>query len=173
MEALLVGITLAVAIAVTFFLRKKMGRQDTHYDEMQLKIRSDGYRLGFFSVVAVIFVLIFLYSFEGGIATIIEPSLSMFIAVMAGIVIFVVYCIRKEAFFRIEENAKSRTTLLLLMTILNGAIGILRIADGTLWENGVMKFTQGGSNLVLSISFLIILIVLLVEFLRRKDAVTE
>lgn len=172
MEALLVAITLAVAIAVALLIRKRVAKQNTHYDEMQLQIRADGYRLGFFSLIAAVFILIFLYSFDG-LGNIIEPSLSMFIAVMISIVVFTVYCIGKGAFLQIDADGKSYSALLLVIILLNGALGIWRIVDGTLWVDGVMRFTSGGSNIVIAVGFLIVLVALMVDKSRRKNEVTE
>jgi len=173
MEALLVGITLAAAIAVALLIRKKISKQNTHYDERQLMLRAAGYRIGFIGTIAAVFVLIFLYSFDGGIEDVIEPALSMFIAVMIGIVVFAVYCIRKGAFLQINANGNSYIILLLVIIVLNGALGIWRMVDGTLWENGVMMFTRGGSNLVLAIGFFIVLVALLADNTRRKGEAAE
>ena len=64
---LLVGIMLAA-----WGLGRKWAKQK-HYDEMQLKIRAEGYRLGFFTALAMIVVLILLY--ELGLMARIAPSM--------------------------------------------------------------------------------------------------
>lgn len=164
-------ILVALAVVVGLILRK-YSSGDRHFDEMQLKIRSDAYRSGFLITLAGLCILTFLMEDEGGILKWVDPSIVVFTVMMAGIVTFAVECIRKEAFFSFNDKGRSYMILCVIVCVVNGGMGIARIVNGTLWDNGRITFERG-STLVCGLSFLVLLIAFLVKEFRRKSEVME
>ena len=91
---------------------------------------------------------------------------------MIGIVTFVVYCIFKEAFFQIGQNCTYYIALCAFIGLLNTVMGILRIVDGSFFENGVITFASGAS-FICGLSFLAILIALVIKKVSMGSEVTE
>ena len=173
MEILVWGIAFIVAIAVALFVSKKAVKPGAHYDEMQILIRANGYKLAFYITIFINCILVFLYSFKDDIPVIIDEPLGIFIGIMAGITAFAVYCIHKDAFYHVDEKSKVYVFLVAACMILNGVIAVSRIIDGSIWQNGRIRFTQGGSNLILAISFLVMLIAMTAKHLSSNDEVAE
>ena len=92
---------------------------------------------------------------------------------MAGLVTFAVQCILNDAFFGLEDASKGYMALIIAIVASNLLLGILRIIDGSLWVNGVFKFTKGGSNLIMASGFAIVLVALLIKRARGKNEVPE
>ena len=160
-------LALAVIILVVLTFSKKRDRNECHYDEMQLKFRADGYRLGFFVTLFTLLILIFLTECLDTFQNVIKPSFGMFVAAMAGIVTFVVYCIRKDAFYSIGQNRRSYMLLCVAVIIANGIGSIRHITERTLLVDGALTFSNS-SGIVCALSFLIILCALVVK--QRQEA---
>lgn len=155
-------VVVAVIIALIVGLRKSRP-ENRQYDERQLALRAEGYRKGFF--VTVVAGAIALFLAEMKIIPAASVTLAMFVALMAGIVTFAVFCIVKDVFFHIGEKGTFYRVLCALIVIMDGVVAGIRIADGTVFENGVPTF-ESVSYLVMALSFLVIFIALMV---RRSD----
>ncbi len=159
---------LFLAIAVWSAMRQAGKKQ--HYDEMQLKIRADGYRLGYFVTIALLLVL--LPVLDSDLIQFISPSFAVYVVMMVGIVSSVVYCIFKGAFFQIGQNGTYYIVFCAFIGLLNTGMGILRIADGSLYENGVITFASGAS-FICGLSFVVVLAALVIKKISMGSEVSE
>ena len=150
--ALLGVVLLAAVILLGLWLRKSRGGEK-RYDERQLTLRAEGYKRGFFVTLLAEALGILLLEVE-----VIPPacaSLAVFVALMAGVVTFAVFCIVKDVFLSMGDRSRNYLLLWGLIVVLDGALAVSRIADGTILENGLPTF--GSCNqLVMALSFLVV-----------------
>ena len=172
-EMMLVAIMLLAAILTFAFISKNSKLKMQHYDEMQLLIRATAYRNAFFTVLGVLAVLMVLSSDIFGLEKIVDTATQMCTALMAGITVFAVYCIKKDAFFGIDYDRKGYVYMIFGMGLFNLVMGILRVIDGSIRVDGVIKFTRGASNLIIGIGFFIVLVALLLKKSDDKSEVGE
>ena len=100
--AALLSFTLIFCI-IFLVTRKKAGA--LHYDEMQLQIRGDAYKLGFSAVIVLLAVTGLLYDADGlNISNYMTTDMLLFVILYAGVTVFAVYSILNNAFFRVLEN---------------------------------------------------------------------
>ena len=165
-----IGLFAVLFLAIVIWSSMKRAGKKQHYDEMQLKIRADGYRLGYFVTIALLLVLLMVL--DSNLITFVSPSFAIFVVMMIGIVTSVVYCIFKGAFFQIGQNGTYYIALCAFIGLLNTGMGILRILDGSLFENGVITFASGAS-FICGLSFVIILIALAIKKASMGSEVAE
>ena len=152
--AALLSFTLIFCI-IFLVTRKKAGA--LHYDEMQLQIRGDAYKLGFSAVIVLLAVTGLLYDADGlNISNYMTTDMLLFLILYAGVTVFAVYSILNDAFFRVLEN-RNRYLLLCALIIVSNAASLLQsIRSGRFLEHGVLDFWAGGSNLLSLICFLMV-----------------
>ncbi len=148
---------------ILFIILFKIVKKDSfircRYDERQQLVRGRGFKYGFFG--CMIFGMIYILSDVGLKMQYMDTSMAVFLCIMIGAVIYVVYSIWNEAYFSLNENPKRITLLLTAVGVLNIVCSIYRIHEG-LFENGVLTFING-SNLICGICILIILVVLIIK----------
>ena len=163
-------VAVMLIVGVIMYLANKGGtRNNSHYDEMQLKIRATGYKIGFFVTLIGLFVFGFLIECVPNISKVISPAFCMMSVGLIGIFTFAVYCIFNDAFYSIGQSRKRYMYICVLVIITNGLGAVRHISDGNLIEGGTVTFSNCG-GLVCAIGFLIILISLIVkEAMSRKE----
>ena len=168
------GMIAAIVIIVLIRVIRRDAVKNQHYDERQIILRANGYKAGF--MVTIIGILILILWIEGtedyGLRNWIEPGFGMFAVMMTGIVTFTVYCIVKEAFFAIGQKGNAYIVICLAVSVLNAIPAVIRIGNGTIWDDGKISF-QSGSNLICAVSFLIIVAVLLVKKIQNGKGAEE
>ncbi len=165
-----------IPIAVAFFLVcfiifvvKDSTRKDSHFDEMQLKIRATGYKIGFYVTLIGVFIFGYLFEVNPGFNKVLSPSFCMMAAGLVGIFSFAVYCIFKDAFYSIGQNRKVYIWICVLVIFTNSLGAIRHISDGTFIEDGIVSFSNCG-GLLCATGFLVILISLIVkERVSKKE----
>ena len=163
---------LIVAVLAALIAFVKSGAKRTkHYDEMQLKIRADGYRLGYLVTVLAVFAVIFLSEF-GVLDGFVSPTFAVEAALMLGITVFAVYCILHDAFFSVGDRGGVYIGLCVLIVLTNGAMAVSRFLDGSILENGIVTFGSGGST-VMTLTFLAVLTALFVKKAQLKREAEE
>lgn len=172
-EMILVAIMLLAATLTFAFISKNSKIKTQHYDEMQLLIRAIAYRNAFFTVLGVLAVLMVLSSDIFGLEKIVDTATQMCTALMAGITVFAVYCIKKDAFFGIDYDRKGYVYMIFGVGLFNLVMGVLRVVDGTIRVDGVITFTHGASNLIIGAGFFIVLVALLLKKFDDKSEVGE
>lgn len=170
-EMMLVAIMLLAAILTIAFISKNSKLKMQHFDEMQLLIRATAYRNAYFTVIGVLAALMVLSTF--GLNNIVDTATQMCTALMAGITVFAVYCIKKDAFFGIDYDNKGYVYMIFAIGVFNLVMGIWRLIDGTIRVDGVITFTHGASNLIIGAGFFIVLVALLLKKSDDKSEVGE
>ena len=171
-----VVLPIILVVAILFLIILIGSRQNhkggQHYDEMQLKIRASGYRIGFLVTLAGLFFLILLTEVVDSFSKLISPSFGMEIVGMTGIVVFVVYCIFKDAFYSIGENKKTYMLICVAVIICNGIGSVRFFAEGMPADGSPLSVSNSG-NLIMGISFLIILIALIIKNAQDRREAAE
>ena len=152
--AALLSFTLVFAI---IFLISRKKADALYYDEMQLQIRGDAYKLGFLAVVVLLAVTGLLYDADGlNISNYMTTDMLLFLILYAGVTVFAVYSILNNAFFRVLENGNRYLLLCVFLFVSNGASLFQSIRSGRFLEHGVLDFGAGGANLLCVVCFLLI-----------------
>ena len=159
---LMVIILLVFAVIVAL----KAKRKTQTYDERQLSLRAEGYKRGF--TVTVLAGVAALYLVDFGVIPVACATLAMWIALLAGILTFAVFCIMKDVFFAIGEKGTYYIVLVAVIVLADGAAAVSRIVNGSILENGLPTF-QSCNALTLAICFLVILVALIVRRSRGED----
>ena len=163
------GIMVGVMIAA-FFLTRKSRKEECEYDEMQLKIRAKGYQIGFFTALALLLMLVFLY--EMNLLTVMTPGFAAYAVLIICVTVFTIYCILHDAFLSISGNAKSYLGIISMVVLVEGFVAVRDAVNGKLLENGQLTF-GGGAPALMFICFLAILITLIVKTIRNGKEAEE
>ena len=166
---LALGLLVIVMVAAWALTRK--ARCNDKFDEMQLKIRSRGYQIGFFTALGLMMVLAFLL--ETGSITIVTPGLLALTALMISVTVFAVYCINHEAFLSIRGDGKNHIILYAVIIVVEIVNVVRHAAMGELMVNGQLDFGVG-AGIVMCVCFAVILATLIVKKIRvGKEAENE
>ena len=155
----LAGLMVTVMIALFLLKRTRRDRRlRQKYDERQRLVRGRGYGIAFYTIV----VAIVLYPFFEEWANLpVETDAAMYLIVLFGVLVHIVYCIWHDAYVSLME-VKSRVYLLLAgIGLLNLILGIRNVAIGAAFTKG--KLNLAGMNLFVGALLLIVFAVL---FLR-------
>lgn len=163
------GIIVGIMIAA-FCLTRKKRKEECEYDEMQLKIRAKGYQIGFFTALALLIVLVFLY--EMNLLTIVTPGFAAYAVLIICVTVFAIYCILHDAFLSISGNAKSYLVIFSLVVLVEGFVAVRDAVNGNLLENGQLTF-GGGAPALMFVCFLAILITLIIKTIRGGNEAEE
>ena len=156
-----------IILVILTFARSKKSKKEPHYDEMQIRIRATGYKIGFFVTLIGVFLLAFLTEMSDAFSRAVPPVFGMAAVGFAGIVVFAVYCIFKDAFYSIGQNRKSYVILCAVIVVMNGAGIVPQIRSRSLFLADYM-------NLLCFVCFAVILIALLVKgVIDRREEVAE
>ncbi len=165
----LLPLALMVVLMVVILMLTKQKRQTSGYDEMQLKIRARGYKIGFFTALCLLAVVSLLAE-TGTLLSAVTPGFAAFAVLIVSVVVFSIYCILHDAFVAISGNARSFLVIASLVVLVNGFGAVRHLTGGTMLEEGRLGFS-GGSNLLMFLGFLTILITLIIKTVRnRKEA---
>ena len=126
-------------IGISLFSMKKMNKDNkvkTKYDERQLKIRGDAFKLGFFATLIANGIIMSLA------ASGLDKCLGMnayFIPIFIGIVTQMSYSVFKDAYFGINNKNKSYLVFMAVIGLINFTIAILATVHGELVEDGILQ----------------------------------
>lgn len=157
---------------IFLFARKNAGA--FHYDEMQLKIRGDAYKLGFSAMIMLLSVMGLLYSADGrNFSEYMTTDMLLFLILYAGVTVFAVYSILNNAFFRVLENG-NRYLLLCAFIVVSNAVSLIQsIHNGRFLKHGVLDFGDGGANILSLICFLLISGAIMIRKADRNEEKDE
>ncbi len=146
------------------------------YDERQLQIRANAYKYSFFTVIFLLVLFGGMYGFApGAINKIASHDMVLFTIMYAGVTVFSVYSVVKDAFFSID-NKKSNNGYLILITIvliINAVCLITHIIDGTLIGVNGISFTEGGACILNVFTFGSIIITIIIKSLCNKKEMAD
>ena len=163
LAGVLVGILL---VAIILKITKTDGSIECKYDERQLQARGDGFKYGFFTMIIFNGLLSLLYIADIEIP--VEKEVLLILGVLIGTCVYAVYCIHKEAYISLNENASRLKICFILTGLLNLIIGLKHCFSGDIIENGILTFRS--INLLCGIFLLFITVFLSV---RVKESVRE
>ncbi len=177
----LLGVICGVAVGLAFvallvYLTRKMGGKIDFeckkgaYDERQLLARGVAYKYAFFTLM-IGMVIIALMEEIAGIRLFMSMT-GVWIMVCISLAVFATICIMKDAYMSLYENVKGVVIMFSAVGILNIAIGIGNIVDGTsLIENGVLSVRC--TNLIVGLLFIYILPVFIGRVIYNNKQLEE
>ena len=158
---ILVGLVFALFI-VRFVNRNR--RMTTEYDEMQKKIRGEGYKIAFYSVIIFEAVMCALTM---GMEMPAEPYVIHFFAIFLGVTVQACYCIWKDAYIGLNTNIKRYIILMVFVSVFNFLVAFRSWKSGELIAEG--RFQAQTINLLCGVMFAVIGIVGLVKKLSDRE----
>ena len=170
---LIAPIIASVIVLVILLIARRKGAVATNqYDERQALIRATGYKAGFLVTLFFLLAFGFLSEFSEGFARLASPGFCMIAAGLIGILVFVLYCIAKDAFYGLGQNRKGYMLLCAVIVLMTGLTTFENIRHGTLLEDGRATLAATGS-LLTGMFFLVVLIALLRKELQQRNEVDE
>ena len=140
------------------------------FDERQILEQGKAYRIGYFSLAAMVFVLTGLETFipHMGGSFAVYYGISIFVSAAA----FIVYCVWTESYFSIGQNATKMLSILAVIGLLNLFISIMNIIHGQIIVDG--RLTLRSWNICCVLLFLIIFVTALIrKSLNAKQLSSE
>ena len=141
-----------------------------HYDERQLQIRGNGYRISFMTTVLLNIVYsAFLYGFT---KEIVAPQFVVITIAFIGIAVYAIYCIFNDAYLQVGQKS-GVWMLVIVFVIVTNIFAAARSSERGLIVDG---FATGSSmNIMVASLFGLILISLCIKRLmdKRGDAHEE
>ena len=153
-----------VAILIVFaVIRKATGGKTLkgEYDERQQLIRLKGYMYAFFTTL----ILLVLYAFTASLMAQfpLYPGEVAFAIIIISVVVYALYCVKRDVFFGIRQHSRAYILLLLFVVISNLLSAIVNARDGGwLDPNGMISFSFFSSILCI-VGFGAVLAALLIK----------
>ena len=156
----------AGGVCLFWLFRKKV--LDLTFDERQERARGKAYQYGFFTLLTC--MLLYGMS-EMVVGRWCDAWAGCCLCAAAGMVVFAVTCILKNAYLSLRERPRYIMTLLALLSAANIGIGLMQGAGEGLAAEGVLTYRV--SNLAVGIASLLVLIVYLVNFVLCREGEEE
>ena len=160
------GIAAGVLVVVLLFKKRIL---DCTFGERQERARGVAFKYGFF---ALMFSIILYGMLDMALGRWCDAMAGASLCLCAGITVFAVTCIVKDAYLSLKENPRNIMTLFAVISVVNIAFGAVHILDGDMVENGILTFRC--TNLVVGLMTTVVLAVYIVNFLlSRRDGEAE
>ena len=163
-----VGI-LAVAIvaAVIRKLQKRRGVKPGDYDERQQVQRGAAAQRAYLTLLLLLCV-------NGIVAGVLDvhwakPGVDCFLCMFVSVAVFVVECIRRDAYFTVSQTPRSGIAIFTLVTLCQVPATVMHIVDGDFVEDG--RLTIAVINPACMALFAIVLAAVLIKI--RRDRAEE
>lgn len=161
----LVGIgSAAVVIAVMAAVRKKQGQPKAEYDERQLAARGIAYRWAYMT-------LIFSLLANTGVETIwgpwAKPGVAVWMMIFLSIGVFIVACVRKDAYFAVAQNPRTYLWLFGAVVVLQIPNIIITLRSGGFVEDGLL--TWDALSPASGALFLVLTVCAIVRLRRQRE----
>lgn len=141
----------------------KDGKIKRKYDERQEAIRGRGFKIAFYTMVTMNMLYGF---FQVACKELpIEPSVVVFIIVFMGVGVYAWYTILNDGYFALNERIPQTLVAFTIIGLVNLLIGLANIMDGTIMNEGVIRFES--ISIVCGIFMLITVLVILIK--QHKD----
>lgn len=172
MNAYMLGVIFGVFLGVVALIASKLMKKSTrceHYDERQMLIRGTGYRISFLSLA--IMNLVYTCFFYGVTKDIVAPQAVVICITFVALLIYVLYCIFKDAYIAVGEKPQASILILLLIIIANGLAATSHTYRGISEDGFVSGFFL---NVIIVCFFSIVLVALGIKALiNKKEAAHE
>lgn len=100
----ILALAIYVVIVVVLWVIVKKRKKDTNFDEMQMRVRAEGYKIAFFSLLIMLVGIIIYDTIAGEALPQFVLSGLLIVVVMLSFTIWGIYCIRHDSFFGIGQN---------------------------------------------------------------------
>lgn len=190
------GILLGIVVALFFFLvcgkllykkqyKDKAGyfHEKKIYDERQLMARGRAYKGGYFALMISLVAL--LIANESVKDVNLMNYSGVFTCIIISVGVFAIICIINDAYMSLYESAKKVLVMLVLLAVLNIAIGVSElISDGGIiktksimiigdYKNETKELSDSVSSLLVGIAILVICVVFLVKVSHDNKVASE
>lgn len=161
----LVGIgSAAVVIAVMAAVRKKQGRPKPEYDERQMAARGVAYRWAFLTLMLSLAVNTGVEAIWGPWA---KPGVSAWMLIFLSIGVFIVACVRKDAYFAMAQDPKASLWLFGAVVVLQIPNNIITLRSGGFVEDGLL--TWDALSPASGALFLVLTVCAIVRLRRQRE----
>lgn len=160
-----VGLLLAFAVIALGLRSMKKKRGPAEYDERQKLVRGECYRAAFWVLSAYLAV--------SGLFTVItgvewaEPAVASFLGFCLAATVFVLLCIRRDAYFMVNERPRFYTRLFSVVALVETALIVWNLADGKSWLTDG-RLNHNVMNAAVLAMFLAVLVALALRRAREK-----
>ena len=145
LAGILAGImAVAVVTAILTAVRKKQGRPKPEYDERQMAARGVAYRWGPWA----------------------KPGVSAWMLIFLSIGVFIVACVRKDAYFAVAQNPRTYLWLFGAVVLCQIPNFLLQLRSGDLVEDGLL--TWNALSPACGVLFGVMFVCMLVRLRRQK-----
>ncbi len=159
---LVIGLLL---VGVIMIIINKNRRLRTEYDEMQKKVRGEGYCIAFYTVMIIEGILCFLTT---AIEIPMEPIVLHFMVIFVGVLVQAGYCIWHDAYVGLNTRLGRYILIMTLVSLFNLFIAFETWLHGHMIVDGVIQ--SPFINFLCGIMFAILGIVALVKKLTDNDS---
>lgn len=161
----LVGIgSAAVVIAVMAVVRKKQGRPKPEYDERQMAARGVAYRWAFLTLMLSLAVNTGVEAIWGPWA---KPGVSAWMLIFLSIGVFIVACVRRDAYFAMAQDPKASLWLFGAVVVLQIPNIIITLRSGGFVEDGLL--TWDALSPASGALFLVLTVCAIVRLRRQRE----
>lgn len=161
----LVGIgSAAVVIAVMAAVRKKQGRPKPEYDERQMAARGVAYRWAFLTLMLSLAVNTGVEAIWGPWA---KPGVSAWMLIFLSIGVFIVACVRRDAYFAMAQDPKASLWLFGAVVVLQIPNIIITLRSGGFVEDGLL--TWDALSPASGALFLVLTVCAIVRLRRQRE----
>lgn len=161
----LVGIgSAAVVIAVMAAARKKQGRPKPEYDERQMAARGVAYRWAFLTLMLSLAVNTGVEAIWGPWA---KPGVAVWMMIFLSIGVFIVACVRKDAYFAVAQDPKASLWLFGAVVVLQIPNNIITLRSGGFVEDGLL--TWDALSPASGALFLVLTVCAIVRLRRQRE----
>lgn len=163
------GLTTGIAagiLVIALLFRKRI--LDCTFDERQERARGVAFKYGFFTLMGA--MLVYGLS-ELAFGRWCDAMAGICLCLAAGVLVFAVICIAKDAYLSLKEKPRYVMTLFTIVSAANLVLGVIQLHGGDLTENGILTFRC--TNLIVGTMTAVILVVYIVNFLlgqREEEA---
>lgn len=159
------GIAVGILVIVLLFRKKIL---DCTFDERQERARGVAFKYGFFTLM---FAIILYGVLDMALGRWCDAMAGASLCLCAGILVFAVTCIVKDAYLSLKEKPRHIMTLFAIISIVNIVLGAVHLCDGDLVVNGILTFRC--TNLVVGVMTTVVLVVYIVNALLRRQEEAE
>ena len=159
-----VGIlAVAVVCMVVRAVQKRRGVQPDDYDERQQVQRGAAAQRAFVTLL----LLLCVNGIVSGALDVhwAKPGVDSFLCMFASVAVFVVECIRRDAYFTVKQTPRSGIAIFTLVTLCQVPATIMHAVDGDFVHNG--QLTLSVINPACMVLFAVVLVAILIK--RHED----
>jgi hypothetical protein len=170
-NAMIIGLVLVLSLVLVLVCREALimhgGDVRDKYDERQIFEQGKGFKLGFFTLLIEIGIMICFDSMG------LVPSFAFYGgALFIGIIVYAVYCIWHESYFAVNRTGKDKFIMFAVIFLMNLIICIINYLSGTIIQNGVPTIRI--LNVYCVVAFLIIFAAIFIKrYFNRKSESSE